>query len=342
MKSRLRKNRSRSYFVIQGKYMKLQIALDFLKREDAILILKKVAPYCDVVEAGTPLIKVDSEQSGYNLNAKTAQAEEAKFQAGLANTNLERAKELFAQDLISQAGMDSALAWAGIEEARSARLEAERRSLAVNYRNASIKALYDGYTGRKLVDVGEWVNPGMPVFEMVDLSRVRVRVDLPERYFGQLSSGTPVIIIASTNGQSEIPGVVTGISPNASAEAHTFPVIIEVSNANGYLGGGMLVRARLNLNQSFTSLAVSKDAIIRQGNQTMIYTINEGTAAPIPVTTGSTNQDYIAISGEGIVEGMPIVVRGNERIFPGSPVMTADQSEAQTVNDTPAAETSSN
>ena len=39
--------------------MKLQVALDFLKREDAILILKKVAPYCDIIEAGTPLIKAE-------------------------------------------------------------------------------------------------------------------------------------------------------------------------------------------------------------------------------------------------------------------------------------------
>ena len=294
------------------------------------------------VEAGTPLIRVDAEQLRYTLNAKTAEAAEAKYQADLANTNLERARELFSQKLISQAGMDSATAWAGIEEARSNRLKAERNKLEVDFRNAVIRAPYDGYTGRKLVDIGEWVNPGMPVFEMVDLSKIRVRVDLPERYFGQLTTGSEAVISASNNGHSEISGTVTGISPNASAEAHTFPIIIEVNNADGLLGGGMLVRSRLNLNNSFTSLAVSKDAVIRQGDQTIIYTIDEGKAAPIPVTIGSTNKNYVAINGEGIVEGMPVVVRGNERIFPGSPVMTADQSEAQTARDNEPAQASAN
>ena len=294
------------------------------------------------VKADTPLIKVDAEQLRYNLNAKTAEAKEAQYQANLANTHLERARELFSQNLISQAGMDSALAWAGIEQARSARLEAERKKLEVDLRNAAIRAPYDGFTGRKLTDVGQWVTPGQPVFEMVDLSKIRVRVDLPERYFGQLSIGSDASISASINGHAEIIGTVTGISPNASAEAHTFPVIIEVDNSDGYLGGGMLVRSRVNLNKSFTSLAVSKDAIIRQGDQTMIYTIDEGKAAPIPVTIGSTSRNYVAVSGEGIAEGMPVVVRGNERIFPGSPVMTADQGEAQTSNDISSDQASNN
>jgi multidrug efflux pump subunit AcrA (membrane-fusion protein) len=86
----------------------------------------------------------------------------------------------------------------------------------------------------------------------------------------------------------------------------------------------MLVRATLSLKETFSSLAVSKDAIVRQGNQSMVYTINEGKAAPIPVTTTSTNGELIAVAGPGLAEGMPVVVRGNERIFPGAPVMTAD------------------
>jgi multidrug efflux pump subunit AcrA (membrane-fusion protein) len=80
----------------------------------------------------------------------------------------------------------------------------------------------------------------------------------------------------------------------------------------------------VSLQGRFTSLAVSKDAIVRQGDQTMVYTIVEGKAAPIPVVTSSSNGIMIAVSGEGLSEGMPVVVRGNERIFPGSPVQTPD------------------
>jgi multidrug efflux pump subunit AcrA (membrane-fusion protein) len=56
----------------------------------------------------------------------------------------------------------------------------------------------------------------------------------------------------------------------------------------------------------------------------MIYTITDGKATPIPVTISSSNGELVAVTGPGLSEGMPVVVRGNERIFPGAPVMTAD------------------
>jgi multidrug efflux pump subunit AcrA (membrane-fusion protein) len=113
------------------------------------------------------------------------------------------------------------------------------------------------------------------------------------------------------------------VAPNASATTHTFPVYVTVDNTSETLAGGMLVRATLNLNEKFTALAVSKDAIVRQGTSEMIYTINEGVAAPMSVRSTSSKGEFVAIEGEGLSDGMVVVVRGNERIFPGSPVRTA-------------------
>ena len=128
------------------------------------------------------------------------------------------------------------------------------------------------------------------------------------------------MVTASNEKSKSRTGRVTGISPSASVSTHTFPVFITVDNKDGFLGGGMLVRATLSLNKKFTSLAVSKDAIVRQGLRTMVYTIENGKAVMLPVVTSSTNEDMIAIGGERLKEGMTVVVRGNERIFPGSPV----------------------
>ncbi len=139
------------------------------------------------------------------------------------------------------------------------------------------------------------------------------------------------MIVASGNGGEQLSGTVTGIAPRASEETHTFPVIIEVPNEDMALGGGMLVRTTLSMDETFNSLAVSKDAIIRQGEQTIVYTIADGKAVPIPVISKATNGKMIAVQGDGLSEGMPVVVRGNERIFPGSPVTTG-QAE-QTASD---------
>ena len=276
-----------------------------------------------LIEKGQPLVTIDAEQLQYVYDAKAAETEQARERSELAADQFERAEDLYQRDLVPETTLDSARTWKNITEQEYRQLDADRRRLQLDLRNCRIAAPFSGYTGRKLVDVGEWVSPGTPVFEMVDVSHIRVRVDLPERYFGRLSKGSDVTVRLSEGQGEPVTGTVIGISPNAGRETHTFPVIVDVPNPSGRLAGGMLVRAVLSLDDRFNSLAVSKDAIIRQGPQTLVYTVREGKAAPVPVVTTSTDGKMIAVRGEQLSEGMPVVVRGNERIFPGAPVNIA-------------------
>jgi RND family efflux transporter MFP subunit len=276
------------------------------------------------ISKGKPLVTIDPERIKLSLAAMEAQAAQAEADAILAEKEFARVDGLFKQETLSESVLDQAAAQVTRTKERHRQLEAERDQLKHDLNKCVVRAPYGGYTVRQLVHIGEWVSPGTPVYEMVDLAVVKVTLDLPERHFGQVEIGSPVSISVSGNSTTPVVGKVTGIAPQASETTHTFPVIVSVENTEGRLGGGMLVRATVALKNSFTSLAVSKDAIIRQGDQTMVYTIVDGKAAPIPVITSSSNGIMIAVSGEGLSEGMPVVVRGNERIFPGSPVQTPD------------------
>lgn len=286
---------------------------------------------------GAPLVTVDSQRIALSLAAKEAEAAQAKADAELAEKELARVKDLYGQEILSERVLDEAATAVTRTAERYKQLEAERGQLAIDVAKCIIRAPYDGYTINKLVNIGEWVNAGTPVYEMVDLSVVKVTVDLPERHFGQVEIGSTVSIVVSSDETTPVVGKVTGIAPQASQTTHTFPVIISVNNRDGRLGGGMLVRAVVSLKTAFASLAVSKDAIIRQGDQTLVYTVVEGKAAPIYVVISSSNGTMVAVRGEGLADGMPVVVRGNERIFPGSPVQipeTAPEEKGQAAGQT--------
>lgn len=293
------------------------------------------APEGNAVREGQPLVLIDSTRLALEYKSASADAERAKQQAFLAQSNLTRAEELREQKLISQSTIDSARAWAKSAEAEYQRLAAERDQLEVDLERTVIRAPYSGYTLRRTVDVGEWVNPGTPVFQMVDISSITVEVDLPERYYNSLSTGTPVSIVVSGDPEFTMSGKVTGIARSANETTHTFPVLIDVPNPKGRLAGGKLVRATLNLNQKFQSLAVDKDAIVRDGSNTMVYTINDGAAAIVPVTIKSTNGRMVAISSPSpqLQKGMTVIVRGNERVYPGAPVKAKDADSADKPGD---------
>jgi len=284
------------------------------------------------VGRGDVLVSIDARKIKYSLEAKRAEVAQALAQSELAQKELVRSKNLHGQTLVSEGELDRAAANATRATEWHKQIVAQEKQLALELENCSIRAPYDGYTVSKMIDVGEWVNPGTPVFEMVDLDQVKVYVGLPERYFGHVVIGTGVSIAVSGNSAGSVTGVVAGIAPNASEDTHTYRVIVTVNNQHHRLGGGMLVRATLSLDDKFESLAVNKDAIIRQGVQTMVYTIADGKAVPVTVTVGSTSGNMIAVVGEGLSEGMPVVIRGNERIFPGSPVRKANDAGQQSPN----------
>ena len=272
------------------------------------------------VKRGQTLVTIDCRRTALALEAKRAEAAQAKADADLADKELARAKDLVETEVFPERNLDRAAADAARTAARFRQLDAESRQLDLDLANCAIRAPFSGHTVRKLVDVGEWVDPGTPVYELVDLAVVKVTVDLPERYFGQLDADAPVTIVLDRDGDTELAGEITGLAPRASEATHTFPVILAVENRDRRLGSGMLVRAVLTLEGTFTGLAVSKDAIVREGERTFLYTVTDGRAVAVPVRIRSRSGTLVAIDGDGLAAGQPVVVRGNERLYDGGAV----------------------
>lgn len=282
------------------------------------------APEGRPVRRGDTLVRIYTDRIRLSHEAKVAEAAQAAAEADRAQRELARVEDLYRQAVVPEHNLDVAKAEATRSRERHRQLEAERDQLALDLRNCSIRTPFSGVAVQHLVDVGEWVSPGTPVVEVVDLSVAEVTVDLPERHFGEVEIGSTVTITLADQDSAPLEGAVAGIAPRAAEATHTFPVLVSVPNPDGRLASGMLVRARLELTGTFESLAVSKDAIVRDGERTMIYVVRDGAATPVPVEIASRSGVEVAVSGPGLAVGDPVVIRGNERIFPGAPVRVAD------------------
>ncbi len=281
------------------------------------------------VKATDKLITIDNRKSSLLFKSKAAETSQAKSIKTLAEGTLIRAQKLYRENLISDSSLDSVRAMTSIAVEKHLQLIADKKRLELDLNNCFVRAPYDGTTGRQLVNVGDWVKPGTPVFELADLSKIKVIVDLPEKYLGHLAIGSKADVSFTNNKKISSGGIVSGIAPISSGKSHTFPVIITIDNKDFQLASGMLARVTLYLNEEFESLAVSKDAIVRQGMNTLVYIIKDGLAKQITVSSKAFKDDMVAVSGEGLAENMPVIIRGNERIFPNSPVRTPGQNQEQ-------------
>ncbi|HEY3243051.1 MAG TPA: efflux RND transporter periplasmic adaptor subunit [Phycisphaerae bacterium] len=196
-----------------------------------------------------------------------------------------------------------------------------------NLEKTEIRAPFGAIVARLSTEVGQWVTQGGPVVQIVDLSTVLVRVHVPESAVGFAVAGSPAQVLVDALGRT-FDGTVKHVIPQADEAARTFPVDIEVANADGALKAGMFARATVIAGPAQPRLAVPKDAIVQRQGVNYVMIIQPGPsgtlAVPLPVELGASCETWIAIAAPGISENSSVVVRGNEGIYLPTPVTVAE------------------
>lgn len=288
--------------------------------EVAGLVVELAAREGDRVERGQVIVRLRAESARLRLASAEGELGEARAQLRLAETKRARARELYAEQVVSRQQLDDAISEFDAAEARVARLEADLERLADDLERTVVRAPYRGVVVREHTAVGEWIGAGDPVVEIVDTSDLEVTVEVPEAFYGGLRVGAPVQITISALGDDVYDGSIRAIVPRADPQARTFPVKIAVPNPEGRIGIGMLARAVLSVGAAEKRVLVPKDAIVGSGARTSVFIIGDGEQVrAVPVRTERSQGQWTAVAGE-VAAGDRVVVQGNERLMPGQTV----------------------
>ena len=262
----------------------------------------------------TALRKID-------LDAAVSDHEVALAQLELARSQLARNEDLFRREVISQQAMDDAIRETNRREGEARSAEAAVRRIRYQLDRSSIVAPFDGVLVRKRADVGEWIDPGGAVAEVVALDPLEVVVQVPERYFDRLAVGEPATVRLGALGADTIEGEVRRVVPRADPQARTFEARIQVPNRDGRIGVGMLASVSIALGDVRREVLVPKDAVIRRGPREYLFRIgSDQTVEQIDVSTTRGHADWFGLRPGSVQPGDRVVTYGNERLFPGQPV----------------------
>ena len=114
---------------------------------------------------------------------------------------------------------------------------------------------------------------------------------------------------------------LNGAIPSGDKLTRTFPVKFKADTNGKFVFDGQEARVNLSKNGKQEALLVPRDSVIKRFGQNVVFFINEKMQAQmIPVEIIGYLDNQIAIKGAGLVVGQEIVSKGNERIFPNSPV----------------------
>lgn len=274
----------------------------------------------DRVRRGAPLVRLRKDALELRLQAATAQLREAEARRDLARSNLERSRELFRQEVLSQGQLDDSLSEFDAWQGRVEQLGAEIAVINLDLERSDVAAPFSGIVAAERTRVGEWIGRGDPVAEMISLDDLEVRVEVPENRFGALTEDAPATVTFEAVPGLEVPAHVSALIPRADARSRTFPVKVRLDAKDPRLGAGMLAQVAFAVGEEHPAVVVPKDAVLVRGQRRFVYTVNgDDTVDQVFVETGVAVGGWVEIAS-GIAAGARVVTRGNERLRPGQKV----------------------
>lgn len=273
----------------------------------------------DLVKRGQLLARLGMQTLQIQHEAAIASRAEWQVRHEQAKLDLARVKTLFEKELVTRKEHDDAMAEELALGRRLVQLDAEIRQVEDRLAKSRVQAPFAGWVIKERTEIGEWVQEGGPVVEMVDLLRVRIEVPLPERYIRHVQRGDPVSAVFDGLPGFEARGRVFSIVAQANEVARTFPIKVEIPNQDLKIKSGMVTRVSLSVGQAYPALVVPKDALVLRGGNEFIFLVQDGRAVQKRVRPGLYTNGLVEVTGD-VQEGMTVVIQGNERLLPGQPV----------------------
>lgn len=271
-------------------------------------VTKVLAQVGDFKSAGSVLIQIDDELALAAMNT-------AKVNLDKATKDYERFQELYKEKAVTDSQLEGAnLAY---ESAKDQFVIARRQ-----YDDTKVSTPIAGIVTSRTVDVGNYVNSKTVVADVVDISRLKITVNVDEHDVFNLRTGEPADISTGVYPGSEFHGIIKTISAKGDA-SHTYPVEVDFSNSSEHpLKAGMFAHVLLTPHSDGTALVIPRQALVGSVEQPQVFTVENGIARLRNVVIGSSYDNYLEVK-DGLHKGETVVTNGQNNLQDGNKVTIA-------------------
>jgi len=201
--------------------------------------------------------------------------------------------------------------------ARLQEVEADAQLARINLSYTTVRAPFPGVVTRRHTDVGAYVNIGQGVVTMIDDGALEVEADVPASRIPALSPGTKISV--RINGlivAAKVRAVVPQENPLTRTRVVRFSA--DMAALHGHLAGNQSVSVAIPIS-SGQVVSVHKDAILKRRGNDIVFVVVDGAAQLRNIAIGDAVGGRFTVR-DGLKVGDVVVIRGNERLFPGQPV----------------------
>ncbi len=278
--------------------------------EEGGVLKEWMVPRGAAVEAGEVIALISDEILKPSYEAAYAQYQTAEL-------NFQKQRKVFDEAAVSELVMKSA------EYGRDA-AKAQADLARARWERTRVKSPITGVIEDRLADAGELLPPGSPVARVVNLSRVKAVINVPERYSGTIARGSRVSVSVTAYPGEQFEGTVSFVGAAVNPDNRSIPIEVVIVNAGRRLKPDMIARARIQQSDEREALLVNESLLLQVDADTYaLYVEKNGRAARRTVTLGARSGSDVEVL-TGLSTGDRLIISGVQNLYDGQPVAVVD------------------
>ncbi len=278
----------------------------------------------DIVSKGQILMKLDDKLASLTLAQSKAQVSAAQLANKEANRLLTEVIALSEKQLVAPTLIEERRSAVQITHAELASRKAQQDFNKENLARHSLYAPFDGVIAKRNINLGEWVSPQTPAFNLVGQDKLRVNLAIPQQYFHLLNESHTVAVTVTPNidRAKSIDVSLTKIVNVASDITRTVTGFVDLpTNTSSRLFAGLSATVEIHLPEKNKPIVWLPKSALKQhpdgGNS--VFTVVNNQAKRILVKVIEQSDSQVAVQGASTQT--PFIVSGVELLKDGDPVV---------------------
>ena len=287
-------------------------------------IIERKVEVGSLVKKGQVIARLDASDLNLGAASSIADVRAAEANYALAQSDVERQRQLVDKKFISQAALDKYEAQLKTAAARVNQAKAQAAVSSNQTRYTALMADRDGVVTQIRAEPGQVVDAGEMIVQVVDTKQIEVLVAVPESRIAGLKVGDAAVIKLWASQSSASPektynGLVREIAPAASAATRAFDVRVTISEPDEAVKLGMTAGVRLAQAEA-DAIIIPTGALTQIHGKTAVWVIDQKNIAnPREVVAGQYTENGVMITS-GLQSGEMVAIAGVHTLTKGQKV----------------------
>jgi RND family efflux transporter MFP subunit len=276
--------------------------------------------------------QVRQAQASFDVSAATIRQREADLK--LAQTNLDRSKNLYERQLIPKQTFDdtdaryqAAAAQVDLAKAQYAQAQARLDELNINLSNTELTSPVSGFIAKRVLDPGAWVTPNSAFLSVVDISIVRLVANIIEKDLRRINQGMKTSVIVDAFPGEKFDGRIARVAPVLDPATRTASIEVEIDNPQFRLKPGMYATVTFTVEHKENVLVVPTNAIVDVSGKKGVFLAAENNVAKFhAVSVGMIETQQVEVV-QGLDEGTRVITTGAAALREGDRIVLLGQGQ---------------